>query len=115
MLEMPGDDGLGREATPRSGRRGVHLLRPRRTRAPIRMPPESEAAKHGDDGARKQLLDELTARARSAHLRDINLALRSGAVTWTLAGVGFDPSETALARDAAAAVAEVAGVLKAQG
>ena len=80
----------------------------------VRVPPESEAAKHGDDGARKQLLDELTARARSAHLRDVNLALRSGAVTWTLAGVGFDPSETALARDAAAAVAGVAGVLKAQ-
>jgi outer membrane protein OmpA-like peptidoglycan-associated protein len=80
----------------------------------IRVPSESEPGKHGDDSERKQLLDELTARARSAHLRDAKLALRSGAVTWTLAGVGFDPSETALARDGAAAVAEVAGVLKAQ-
>jgi flagellar motor protein MotB len=80
----------------------------------IRVAPESEAGKHGDDNARKQLLDELTARARSAHLRDVKLALRSGAVTWTLASVGFDPSETALARDGAAAVAEVASVLKSQ-
>jgi outer membrane protein OmpA-like peptidoglycan-associated protein len=81
----------------------------------IRVPPDSEAGKRVDDSARKQLLDELTARARSAHLRDVKLSLRSGAVTWTLAGVGFDPTETALARDGAPAVAEVAGVLKAQG
>lgn len=80
----------------------------------IRVPPESGAGKHGDESARTHLLDELSARARSAHLRDFKLALRSDAVTWTLAGLGFDPSETALARDGAAAVAEVAGVLKPQ-
>ena len=80
----------------------------------IRVPPDAEAAKHANDSARKQLLDELTARARSGHLRDVKLALRSSEVTWTLAGLGYDSSETALARDSAAAVAEVAGALKAQ-
>jgi outer membrane protein OmpA-like peptidoglycan-associated protein len=80
----------------------------------IRVPPESGTGKPADDTARKKLLDELTAKTGSAHLRDAKLAIRSDAVTLTLANVAFDPTETALTRDAAKAVGDVAGVLKSQ-
>jgi flagellar motor protein MotB len=80
----------------------------------IRVPPDSETTKHPDAAARKALLDDLSARARSAHLRDVKVAIRSSDVTLTLAGVAFDSTEIALARDAAAALAGVASVLKAQ-
>src|SRR5258706_5632668 len=80
----------------------------------IRVPPDSDTTKHPDAAARKALLDDLLARARAAHLRDVKLAIRSGDVTLTLAGAAFDSTEIALARNAAAALAEVAGVLKSQ-
>ena len=79
----------------------------------IRVPPSSETTKI-DAAARKALLGDLSARAGSAHVRDVKVALRSGDVTLTVAGVAFDSTEIALAGDAAAALADVAGVLKAQ-
>lgn len=78
----------------------------------IKVPPDG--AKHPDAAAGKALVDALSAAARSAKLRDVSVAVRSGDVVVTLAGVAFDPTEIALAHDAATAVAEVAAVLKAQ-
>jgi flagellar motor protein MotB len=78
----------------------------------IKVPPDG--AKHPDAAAGKALVDALSAAARSAKLRDVSVAIRGGDVTLTLAGVAFDPTEIALASDAAKAVAEVASVLKAQ-
>ena len=78
----------------------------------IRVPPDG--AKRPDAATGKALVDELSARARAAKLRDVSVALRSGDVTMTLAGVAFDSTELALARDAATAVGAVANVLKAQ-
>jgi flagellar motor protein MotB len=78
----------------------------------IKVPPDG--AKHPDAAAGKALVDALSAAARSAKLRDVSVAIRSGDVVITLAGVAFDSTEIALAPDAATAVAEVAAVLKAQ-
>jgi chemotaxis protein MotB len=78
----------------------------------IKVPPEG--AKHPDAAAGRALLDALSAAARSAKLRDVSVTIRSGDVVITLAGLAFDSTESALARDAATAVTEVAAVLKAQ-
>jgi flagellar motor protein MotB len=78
----------------------------------IEVPPDG--AKHPDAAAGKALVDALSAAARSAKLRDVSVAIRSGDVVMTLAGVAFDSTEIALATDAAARVGQVAGVLKAQ-
>jgi flagellar motor protein MotB len=78
----------------------------------IKVPPDG--AKHPDAPAGKALVDALSAAARSTKLRAVSVAIRSGDVTMTLAGVAFDSTEIALARDAATAVTEVAAVLKAQ-
>ena len=78
----------------------------------IKVPPDG--AKHPDAAAGKALVDALSAAARSAKLRDVSVAMRSGDVVMTLAGLAFDSTEIALATDAAASVGQVAGVLKAQ-
>ena len=78
----------------------------------IKVPPDG--AKHPDSAAGKALVDALSAAARLAKLREVSVAMRSGDVVMTLAGVAFDSTEIALATDAAARVREVAGVLKAQ-
>jgi flagellar motor protein MotB len=78
----------------------------------IKVPPDG--AKHLDAAAAKTLVDTLSAAARSAKLRDVSVAIRSGDVTMTLAGVAFDSTEIVLARDAATAAGEVAAVLKTQ-
>jgi len=80
----------------------------------IRTPPDSDTRKHADAAASKALADDLFARARSAKLRDAKLAVRSGDVTLTLTAVAFDSTELALSRESAAAIADVAGVLKTQ-
>jgi len=79
----------------------------------IRVPPDAGRTKHPDAAARKAMLDDLSARARSAKLRDAKLGIRSGDVTLTLTAVAFDSTELALAPNAAAPLADVAGVLKA--
>ena len=78
----------------------------------IKVPPDG--AKHPDAAAGKALVDALSAAARSAKLHDVSVAIRSGDVVVTLAGVAFDATEIALKPDGAAAVSEVATVLKAQ-
>jgi flagellar motor protein MotB len=78
----------------------------------IRVPPD-DTKTHPDAAASKALLDDLSARVRSAKLRDGKLGVRSGDVTLTLTGLAFDSSELALTKDASAAIAGVAGVLKA--
>src|SRR5207248_2890 len=79
----------------------------------VRVPPSSDTQKHPDATASKALLDDLYARARTAKLHNAKLGIRSGDVTLTLTGVAFDSTELELAHDAAAAIADVAGVLKA--
>lgn len=79
----------------------------------IRVPPSAETTKHPDAAARKTLIDDLLARARSAKLHDIKLGVRSDEVTLTLTAVAFDSTELALARDSAASIADLAAVLKA--
>jgi flagellar motor protein MotB len=78
----------------------------------IKVPPDG--AKAPDAAAGKALLDALSAAVRSAKLRDVSVAIRSGDVAMTLAGVAFDSTEIELSHDAATAVTAVAPVLKAQ-
>ncbi|MBV8760170.1 MAG: OmpA family protein [Deltaproteobacteria bacterium] len=78
----------------------------------IHVPPDG--AKHPDAAAAKALVDALSAAVSSAKLRDVSVAVRSGDVVMTLGGVAFESSEIALKSDSATAIADVAGVLKAQ-